>query len=179
MNVGGITTVRSSGKAYKTYLRMVHNVQLTGFMPKMLWIDNPVIEFSEKDTRPLHHRYNNALVVSILARNYNTHQVLVDNGSSANIFYYPAFQQMMIDRERLVPTNASLVGFGGTRVHPLSAVTLSVTVDDYPQQITKKRNIPCGQLLVRLQCHLGTAYPQFMEGRNFNLPLNGQIPHQL
>ena len=44
---------------------------------------------------------------------------------------------MRIDRERLVPINAPLVGFGGTRVHLLGAVTLSVTVGDYPQQITR------------------------------------------
>ena len=33
--------------------------------------------------------------------------------------------------------NAPLVGFGGTRVFPLGAVPLSVTVSDYSQQITK------------------------------------------
>ena len=44
---------------------------------------------------------------------------------------------MRIDRERLVPINAPLVGFGGTRVHLPGAVTLSVTVGDYPQQITR------------------------------------------
>ena len=44
---------------------------------------------------------------------------------------------MKIDREQLVPVNASFVGFGGTRVFPLGTVTLSVTVGDYPQQITK------------------------------------------
>ena len=44
---------------------------------------------------------------------------------------------MWIDRERLVPTNAPLVGFGGTKVYPLGAVTLLVTIGDYPQQITK------------------------------------------
>ena len=33
--------------------------------------------------------------------------------------------------------NALLVGFGGTKVFLLEAVTLSVTVDDYPQQITR------------------------------------------
>ena len=44
---------------------------------------------------------------------------------------------MRIDRERLVPTNASLVGFGGTKVYPLGTVTLPVTVGDYLQQITK------------------------------------------
>ena len=65
------------------------------------------------------------------------HRVLVDNGSSADILYYPAFQQMRIGRERLIPTNAPLVRFGGTRVLPLGAVTLSIMVGDYPQQITK------------------------------------------
>ena len=58
-------------------------------------------------------------------------------GSSADILYYPAFQQMGIGKERLIPTNAPLVGFGGTKVLPLGAVTLSIVVGDYPQQITK------------------------------------------
>ena len=44
---------------------------------------------------------------------------------------------MRIDRERLVPTNAPLVGFGGTKVYPLGTVTLPVTIGDYPQQITR------------------------------------------
>ena len=37
----------------------------------------------------------------------------------------------------MIPTNAPLVSFGGTRVFSLGAVTLSVMVDDYSQQITK------------------------------------------
>ena len=44
---------------------------------------------------------------------------------------------MRIGKERLIPTNAPLVGFGGTRVLPLGVITLSVVVGDYPQQITK------------------------------------------
>ena len=44
---------------------------------------------------------------------------------------------MRIEREQLVPTNVLLVGFGGTRVYPFDAVTLPMTVGDYPQQITK------------------------------------------
>ena len=45
---------------------------------------------------------------------------------------------MRIDREQLVLVNASLVGFGGMRMFPIGAVTLTVTVGDYPQQITKE-----------------------------------------
>ena len=45
---------------------------------------------------------------------------------------------MRIDREQLVPVNAPLVGFGGMRVFPIGVVMLTVTVADYPQQITKE-----------------------------------------
>ena len=55
MIVGGTTAAGSSKKAHKTYLRMVHNVQLTGSVPKMPRIDNPIIRFSEEDAQCLHH----------------------------------------------------------------------------------------------------------------------------
>ena len=111
---------------------MVHNVQLIGSVPKMVRIDNPVIRFSEEDAWRLHHPHDDALVVSLQVGDYNMHRVLVDNGSSADILYYPAFQQIRIDREQLIPTNDPLVGFGGTWVFPLGAITLSVTAGDYP-----------------------------------------------
>ena len=103
----------------------------------MAQIDNPKIGFTEKDAQRLYHSHDNALVVSIWEKDYNTHQVLVDNESSTDILYYPAFQQMRIEREQLVLTNTPLIGFGGTRVYPFGVVTLPITVDDYPQQITK------------------------------------------
>ena len=103
----------------------------------MARIDNPEIEFTEEDVWRLHHPHDDALIVSIQVGDYNTYRVLVDNGSSADILYYPAFQQMRIERERLIPTNAPHVGFRGTRVYPLGVVTLPMTVKDYPQQITK------------------------------------------
>ena len=135
MIVGGTAVAGSSKKARKTYLRMV---QLTGSVPNMLRMGNPVINFSEDDARRLHHPHGDALVVSLQIGDYNMHRVLVDNGSTANILYYLAFQQMRIDKEQLSPTNAPLVGFGGTKVFPLGAITLAMTAGDYPQQITKK-----------------------------------------
>ena len=137
MIVGGTATTGSSKKARKTYLRMVQNVQLTGSVPKIARRESPIIGFLEEDVRHHHHPHDDALVVSVRVRDYNVHRILVDNGSSADILYYPAFQQMGIDKARLISTNAPLVGFGGTKALPLGAITLSVTVGDYPQQITK------------------------------------------
>ena len=96
----------------------------------MAQIDNLVIRFTEGDVRRLHHPHDDALVISIRVRDYSTHRVLVNNRSFADILYYLAFYQMRIEREQLIPTNTPLVGFGGTRVYPLSAVTLPVTVND-------------------------------------------------
>ena len=118
MIVGGTTASSSSKKARKTYLRMVQNVQLTGFIPKMARVDNPIIGFLEENAQHFHHPHDDALIVSIQVGDYNTYRVLVDNGSSVDILYYPAFQQMRIERERLIPTNVPLVGFEGTRCTP-------------------------------------------------------------
>ena len=65
MIVGGTTTIGSSKKARKTYLRMVQNVQLTGSVPKIARREGPIIGFSEEDARRLHHPHDDALVVSI------------------------------------------------------------------------------------------------------------------
>ena len=91
MIVGGTTVAGSSKKAHKTYLKMVHTVQLTGSVPKIPRVYNPTIEFSEDDARRLHHPHDDALVVSLQIGDYNMHWVLVDNGSLADILYYQAF----------------------------------------------------------------------------------------
>nr|XP_023924891.1 uncharacterized protein LOC112036314 [Quercus suber] len=116
---------------------MVQNVQLTGSTPNTARKENPIIGFSKEDAKRLYHSHDDALVVSVRMGDYNVHQVLIDNGSSADILYYPAFQQIGIDRARLIPTSAPLVGFGGTRVFPIGSITLSVTVGDYPQELTR------------------------------------------
>ena len=73
MIVGGAAALGSSKIARKTYLRMVQNVYLTGFIPKMAQVNNHIIEFSEEDTQHLHHPHDDAFVISIRVRDYNTH----------------------------------------------------------------------------------------------------------
>ena len=98
MIIGGTTAMGSSKKARKTYLRMVQNVQTTGSIPKIARRESPIVGFSEDDARRLYHPHDDALVISLRVGDYNIHRMLVDNGSSADILYYPAFQQMGINR---------------------------------------------------------------------------------
>ena len=48
---------------------------------------------------------------------------------------------MRIEKVWLVPTNAPLIGFGGTKVYLIGAITLPVTVGDYSQHITKDEDV--------------------------------------
>ena len=70
--VRGTTTTRSSKKAHKTYLRMVHNVQLTSIVPKMSRINNPIIGFSEENadvfTTPMMMRSSSAYELATTTR---------------------------------------------------------------------------------------------------------------
>ncbi|XP_065639025.1 uncharacterized protein LOC136071528 [Quercus suber] len=137
MIVEGTATTGSSKKARKTYLRLVQSVQLTSSMPNTTRTKSPIIGFSKVDARRFHHPHDYALVISVRVGDYNVHRVLIDNGNSADILYYLAFQQMGINEVRLIPTSALLVGFGGTRVFPIGLITLAVTVGDYPQELTR------------------------------------------
>ena len=101
---------------------MVQNFQLIGRLPKLTRMDELVISFIEEDAKQLHHPYDNALVINLTIVDFNTQRVLMDNESSADILYYSAFQQMRIGRKRLMSVRS---------------ITLPVTINTYPQQITK------------------------------------------
>jgi hypothetical protein len=61
--------------------------------------------------------------------------VLIDNGSSADIIYLPAYQQMKIDKEQLKPIDIPFVGFTGDKVKPLGVVSLIIEAGTYPKQV--------------------------------------------
>ena len=88
----------------------------------------------------IHHPHDNAIVITLLIADYTTRKVLVDNGSSADILYYPTFQQMRLGRDLLRQACSSLIGFGGIKVQPVSTITLPVMVGSYSRQITKSVN---------------------------------------
>ena len=90
------------------------------------------ILFSKEDSRGVKQSHDNPLVIMLMIEGFNTRRVLIDIGSSADIIYLFAFQQLKVDLERLQPFESPLVRFSRDRVYPKGIVTLTVMVGSYP-----------------------------------------------
>ncbi|XP_050258798.1 uncharacterized protein LOC126703764 [Quercus robur] len=80
------------------------------------------MSFNEGDARGVKQPHNDPLVIVLNIEGFNTRRILVDNGSSADIIYLPAFQQLKLDPKRLRPFDSPLVSFSGDRVYPRGEV---------------------------------------------------------
>ena len=58
-------------------------------------MDEQAITFT--DAERVHHPHDDGIVITLLIVDYTTKRVLVDNGSSTDILYYLAFQQMRLE----------------------------------------------------------------------------------
>uniref|UniRef100_A0A2N9EKU0 Uncharacterized protein n=1 Tax=Fagus sylvatica TaxID=28930 RepID=A0A2N9EKU0_FAGSY len=130
-------TSRSSRKAYA---RQIHNVLVTQKSNKKPRVEDLPITFTEEDACKVVHPHDDALVVTMEIAGYSTRRVLIDNGSSADIIYLTAFQQMKIGKDQLQPIETPLVGFAGTSIYPLGMVTLQIIAGTHPKQAMKKVN---------------------------------------
>ncbi|XP_030941876.1 uncharacterized protein LOC115966872 [Quercus lobata] len=88
--IGGNSTGQSS-KSKKTYLKVVQNIQLSRRSPRMRSMDELAISFTDEDVERIYHPHDDAIVITLLIADYTTRRVLVDNGSLADILYYPDF----------------------------------------------------------------------------------------
>ncbi|XP_065626768.1 uncharacterized protein LOC136066408 [Quercus suber] len=88
--LGGSSAGQSS-KSKKAYLKAVQSVQLSGRSPCAGTTDEQAITFTDKDAERVHHPHDDAIVITLLIVDYKTRRVLIDNGSSADILYDPAF----------------------------------------------------------------------------------------
>ena len=130
--IGG-SSAGQSAKSKKMYLKVVQNVQLSGWSPRTTTTDEQAITLTDADAERVHHPHDDAIVITLLIADYTTRRVLVDNGSLAYILYYSAFQQMRLGRDQLRLVNSSLVGFGGMKVQLVGTIILPVVVGVYPQ----------------------------------------------
>uniref|UniRef100_A0A2N9HBH7 Retrotransposon gag domain-containing protein n=1 Tax=Fagus sylvatica TaxID=28930 RepID=A0A2N9HBH7_FAGSY len=118
-------------------IRQVHNIMVVQKPPKNARLGDQVISFSEEYARGTHQPHDDALVVTINVAGFITRQVMIDNGSSADILYLPTYQQIRLDKDKLRPMDAPLVGFTGDKVCPVGIVTLPIIVGTHPKTVSK------------------------------------------
>ena len=120
----------------KACQRQVNNIHMAPLFKQRR--TNQDMSFSEEDARGVKQLHNDPLVIMLMIEGFNTKRILVDNGSSADIIYLPAFQQLKLDPGRLHPFDSPLVSFSEDRVYPKGIVTLTVIVGTYPKQLTRQ-----------------------------------------
>ena len=138
--ITGESSIGQLSKSRKTYLKLVQNVQLSEQSPRTRTTDEQEITFTDEDAERVHHPHDNAIVITLIIVDYTTRRVIMDNGSSANVLYYPTFQQLRLGRDQLRLVNLPLVGFDGMKVQPVGIITLPVMEEAYPQQVARDVN---------------------------------------
>ena len=134
---GGFAREGESSSARKAHLRSIRSgevmeVQAVSKLPRL----NTAIKFSDSDLDGCQHPHDNPSVIRAVVANKTVHQVLVDNGSSADIIFASTFDKMGIEREKLEPVSTHLRGFSGEKVLPLGSIQLVLTLGDPPFQAT-------------------------------------------
>ncbi|KAL0413041.1 UNVERIFIED_CONTAM: hypothetical protein Sradi_1505800 [Sesamum radiatum] len=72
--------------------------------------------------------HNDALVITAMIANYEVGRIFIDSGSSADILFKEAYDQMQLGDVSLEKVNTSLYGFAGEVVHPRGMVSLPLTM---------------------------------------------------
>ncbi|GAV67307.1 hypothetical protein CFOL_v3_10813, partial [Cephalotus follicularis] len=96
--------------------------------------DEEVISFSKVDYEGVRLPHDDPVVVTLLVELFTMKRILVDSGSSTEILYKHAFDQLRISTDQLKPVKTPLVGFAGEMVHPLGSIDMSEVAGTTPHQ---------------------------------------------
>jgi hypothetical protein len=135
---GGLAGGGESTSARKAHARSIHieEVYQVGRPCKVQKRDIETISFSNEDANGVSMPHDDALVVTMIVANHAIHQILVDNGNSAEIIYWSVIQQMGISRDRIKPFGSPLVGFTGEQVQTMGVISLPITYGTSPRDST-------------------------------------------
>ncbi|XP_073120993.1 uncharacterized protein [Henckelia pumila] len=89
---------------------------------------SPIITFGPGDLEGVCLPHNDALLIRARVANYDVRRVFVDSGSSVNVIFQEAFEQMDLQGCEIHPMKTSLYGFTGHTVRPKGEVWLPITL---------------------------------------------------
>ena len=136
--IGGPSTRGSCRSLKRSHQRQVNSIH--GIPPPKQRRTERDILFSKEDARGVKQPHNDPLVIMLMIEGFNTRRVLVDNGSSTNIIYLFAFQQLKVDPKRFRLLESPFVSFSEDKVYPRGIIILMVIAGSYPLQVTNRHN---------------------------------------
>ncbi|KAL0462834.1 UNVERIFIED_CONTAM: hypothetical protein Slati_0171000 [Sesamum latifolium] len=117
-----------SHQARKAEIRKAQNETITEVLDVETAEDTPIIQFGRVEHSGPKNFHNDALVITALLANYEVECIFIDSGSSADILFRDAFDQMQLGDIPLEEVNTSLYGFAGEVAHPRGLISLPLTL---------------------------------------------------
>ncbi|XP_020992599.1 uncharacterized protein LOC110278702 [Arachis duranensis] len=112
---GGLTK-----SSRKRRLKEVYQVRDAG-------LELPTISFTKEDGRGIVSGHDDPVVITMILANAHLYKTLVDQGSSADILFKPAFDKLGLDKKELKAFPDTLFGLGDTPIKPLGFFPLHTT----------------------------------------------------
>jgi hypothetical protein len=114
---GGSNQEHENKRARREFERRVHTVSPRVPLNRPVWSMVP-ITFDENDFQVRDFPHTDAFVATTNIAGFTIHNILIDNGSSADILFIKPFEQMNLDKRTLEPAGNSLFGFGKKKIEP-------------------------------------------------------------
>ena len=107
------------------------------------------ITFTKEDRRDMVPHDNDPIMISLVMARRTIHRVLVDQGSSADVMFWPTFEKLQLSVDQLRPYGGCLYDFAGGQVEVRGYIELRTTfTNDLASRTEKIRylvvNAPSG-----------------------------------
>ncbi|XP_068487084.1 uncharacterized protein [Phaseolus vulgaris] len=130
---GGFSSGGCTASQRKKYARSVMSVEV--FEDHSPDVD---ITFTKGDLSDVVPHDNDPIVISLVTAGRTVHRVLVDQGSSAGVMFWPTFEKLQLSTDQLRPYGGCLYGFAGDQVEERGYIKLRTTFTDGLASRTEK-----------------------------------------
>ncbi|XP_068478292.1 uncharacterized protein [Phaseolus vulgaris] len=131
--VGGFSGGGCTASQRKRYARSVMSVE--AFEDHSPDVD---ITLTKEDLRDVVPHDNDPIVISFVMAGRMVHRALVDQGSSADVMFWPTFENLRLSPNQLRPYGGYLYGFAGDQVEVRGYIELRTTFTDGAASRTEK-----------------------------------------
>jgi len=130
---GGFSGGGCTASQRKKYARSVMSVE--AFEDHSPDVD---ITFTKEDLKDVVPHDNDPIVISLATAGRMVHRVLVDQGSSIDVMFWPTFEKLQLSSDQLRPCGGCLYGFAGDKVEVRGYIELRTMFTDGLASRTEK-----------------------------------------